>query len=173
MQGNQLGGAALNEYAGIPDGICELTTLEQLELNYNLFTGSIPANIGNLTNLKNLNLGGNELSGAIPDGICNLTNLTYLALGNMRNTGLTSSIPANIGNLANLTHLYLDINNLTGTLPDISGMAALKVMRLSNNPNLAGGIKRSIYNRLETCEFKDTQITIVDDDDPTVEDPTE
>lgn len=167
LQGNQLGGAALNEYAGIPDGICNLTTLEQLELHDNLFTGYIPADIGKLINLKTLNLGGNELSGAIPDGICNLTNLTYLALGNMRrvdgNPGLTSSIPANIGDLTNLTHLFLDINNLTGTLPDISGMAALKVMYLNNNPNLAGGIKRSIYDRLVTCEFRDTQITIVED----------
>ena len=174
LQGNQLGGAALNEHAGIPVGICNLTTLEQLELHDNLFTGSIPANIGSLTNLKTLNLGGNALSGAIPAGICSLSNLTYLALGNMRrvdgNTGLTLEIPENIGNLTNLTHLYLDINNLEGPLPDISGMAALKVMRLSNNPNLGGEIKRSIYNRLETCEFKGTKITIVED--PKEQDPS-
>ena len=163
LQGNELGGTDVV----IPESICGLTNLEILELHDNDFTGSIPSGIGSLTKLKTLNLGGNELSGAIPNDICDLTNLTYLALGNMRrvdgNTGLTSSIPANIGDLTNLTHLFLDINNLTGTLPDISGMAALKVMYLNNNPNLAGGIKRSIYDRLVTCEFRDTQITIEED----------
>ncbi|KAF3958533.1 hypothetical protein CMV_016572 [Castanea mollissima] len=63
-----------------------MTSLTQLWLHGNQFTGTIPQGIGNLTSLKDLNLNGNQLVGLIPEGLASLE-LDNLDLNNNRLMG--------------------------------------------------------------------------------------
>jgi Leucine-rich repeat (LRR) protein len=47
----------------IPEELCELTNITELNLQNNEFTGPVPGGIGNLTQLTELNLSSNHLSG--------------------------------------------------------------------------------------------------------------
>ncbi|KAI9107655.1 hypothetical protein K1719_021318 [Acacia pycnantha] len=79
---NQDGGGM----TGPIDVIASMTSLTQLWLHGNQFTGSIPKNIGNLTSLMDLNLNSNQLVGLIPEGLANME-LQNLVLNNNRLMG--------------------------------------------------------------------------------------
>lgn len=68
------------------DVIASMTSLTQLWLHGNQFTGTIPQGIGNLTSLKDLNLNGNQLVGLIPEGLASLE-LDNLDLNNNKLMG--------------------------------------------------------------------------------------
>lgn len=67
--------------SGTIDVITTMTSLTQLWLHGNQFTGSIPDNIGDLTSLKDLNLNSNQLVGLVPDSLANMK-LNILDLNN-------------------------------------------------------------------------------------------
>ncbi|KDP23101.1 hypothetical protein JCGZ_00527 [Jatropha curcas] len=52
--------------------IANMTSLKQLWLHGNSFTGTIPENIGDLSSLKDLNLNDNKLVGLIPQGLADI-----------------------------------------------------------------------------------------------------
>ena len=134
---------ASNNLSGpIPDGVFSITSLEDLDLSYNEFTGTLSDSIGDLTNLKTFNCNGagisgplpatigslanleefsaseNEFTGILPNALNSLTNLRTLALQQVteNNVGITGPLPSFI-NLEQLTSLHLDGNAITGTLP--------------------------------------------------------
>ena len=94
--------------------MCNLTNLEELDLEDNQFIGSIPLCLCNLTNLEELDLEDNQLTGPILPELGNLINLTELELSENQ---LTGSIPPELGNLLNLAELDLCGNQLTGSIP--------------------------------------------------------
>ncbi|KAM5584969.1 receptor protein kinase TMK1-like [Rosa sericea] len=65
---NQDGGGM----TGPIDVIGSMTSLTQVWLHGNKFTGTIPENIGDLVSLKELNLNGNQLVGQIPQALADL-----------------------------------------------------------------------------------------------------
>ncbi|PRQ32600.1 putative protein kinase RLK-Pelle-LRR-IX family [Rosa chinensis] len=65
---NQDGGGM----TGPIDVIGSMTSLTQVWLHGNKFTGTIPENIGDLVSLKELNLNGNQLVGPIPQALADL-----------------------------------------------------------------------------------------------------
>jgi hypothetical protein len=67
-----------------------LTTLNQLQLHNNHFSGQIPSKLGDLYNLTHLYLSTNQLTGNIPTDLGNLTNLLDLRL---QSNQLTGGIP--------------------------------------------------------------------------------
>ncbi|CAL9000302.1 unnamed protein product [Prunus brigantina] len=73
---NQNGGMT-----GPIDVIASMSSLTQVWLHGNQFTGTIPENIGNLSSLKELNLNGNHLVGLIPQTLADME-LDKLDLGN-------------------------------------------------------------------------------------------
>ena len=124
----------------IPASLGNLTNLELLRLDSNLFSGHIPAELTNLTKLERLNLQNNRLDGPIPSAIGNLTELAVLVLSQ---NSLTNDIPSSIQNLASLQHLSLDSNELTGSIPNLARMTSLEGLYLSNN-NLTGSIPTAL-----------------------------
>jgi Leucine-rich repeat (LRR) protein len=126
----------------IPNDLYRLTTLEEVDLSYNDFTGTLSPNIGSLTYLKRFFCDGTKLTGQIPAEIGNLANLvefsaaeneftgtlptTWNALTNLETLALqqVTGNGAGIGgsllsfeNFGQLTTLKLASNNLTGSLP--------------------------------------------------------
>ncbi|KAH0650015.1 hypothetical protein KY284_029927 [Solanum tuberosum] len=149
----------------IPKGIGNLSSLLELDLSRNGFTGPIPTTISNLRFLQSLKLSVNKLSGYIGDDLCKLQNLGYLnltlnqlsgslpnCLGNLTSlremilgsNKLRSIIPKSLGNLINLLKLDLSSNYLGGSIPlEIGNLKAAIYMDLSIN-TLSNGIPKEI-----------------------------
>ncbi|XP_058111152.1 putative receptor-like protein kinase At3g47110 [Magnolia sinica] len=101
-------------YGRIPEGIGNLVSLTQLNLDHNNFTGDIPFSIGKLHKLQFLDLSGNKFSGQIPSSIGNFTELNEFSL---QENNLSGNIPSSLGNCQKLIVLNLSQNNLNGTIP--------------------------------------------------------
>ncbi|TLG75453.1 hypothetical protein [Culicoidibacter larvae] len=126
-----------NISGSIPDGIGNITKLEDLRMANNKISGSIPTSIGNLTSLKTIWLGKNKLTGTIPQEIGNLSNLERLDLSSNQ---LSGAIPETIGNLNKLLDLFLNSNKLSGELPDtLQNLTVIGQFTVSAN-QLSGSI---------------------------------
>lgn len=138
----------------IPDGIGNLTLLENLELSYNNLVGSIPNGITRLSKLRQLELYTNGLTGKLPVGFANLTNLVYfdastnhiegdlselksltqLASLQLFENQLSGVVPQEFGELKFLTEFSLYTNKLTGPLPEkIGSWSELLYIDVSDN----------------------------------------
>lgn len=151
-----------NRFTGqIPHSIGNLSKLILLDLSYNLLDGAIPVSSGTtsglnmLVNTKHFHLGRNRLSGTIPKELFrsdmtlihvllhdnNLTGSIPSTLGlvhtleaiRFEGNSLTGPVPSNLNNLTNVTTLILSNNKFTGPVPNLTGMASLSYLDLSNN----------------------------------------
>ncbi|KAM7515162.1 hypothetical protein LguiA_004745 [Lonicera macranthoides] len=96
----------------IPFEIFNISTIIEISLSSNHFSGHLPLSMGLWTpNLEVLYLGGNRLSGSIPSSISNASKLTSIALNSNSFTGV---IPNTLGNLRDLRLFVVGENNLTG-----------------------------------------------------------
>ncbi|MED6210448.1 hypothetical protein PIB30_064217 [Stylosanthes scabra] len=98
----------------IPDGIQNLTLLENLDLSLNSFSSHIPDWLFRLHHLKFLNLGHNHLAGTISNSLGNLTSLVTLDLSSNHFEG---AIPVFLGNLTSLISLDISDNQFEGGIP--------------------------------------------------------
>ncbi|KAK9116007.1 hypothetical protein Sjap_014954 [Stephania japonica] len=134
-----------NEFTGeIPVEILGLESLEVIDLEGNLITGSLPLGIGELRGLRVLNLGFNRVFGEIPVSLSNCVGLEVL---NLAGNQLNGSIPGFIGNFSKLRGLYLSLNHISGSVPGELGSScrSLEHLDLSGN-DLVGDIPRSLGN---------------------------
>ncbi|GLU02949.1 hypothetical protein SLE2022_201780 [Rubroshorea leprosula] len=127
-----------NLFGGIPPGLGNLVSLNDLELQENQFTGKVPKDIGQLGQLQILFLDINNLSGEIPDSFGNLTLLSVL---NLEQNKLNGSIPSSLGNCQKLLILKLSQNDLSGSIPkELFSISDLSiVLNLSHN-HLVGSL---------------------------------
>lgn len=102
-----------NQLSGSPSAVTQLTTLNDLNIQDNAFSGNIPDDIGRLTRLRTLNLSKNQFSGNIPSGISELSHLTTL---NLSENNLTGNLPAGIALIESLRTLIVNGNRLSGTI---------------------------------------------------------
>ncbi|KAL2230331.1 probable LRR receptor-like serine/threonine-protein kinase At3g47570 [Sesamum indicum] len=148
---NKLSGA-------IPTFLSNASSLEQLQLTDNLFTGPIPAlgrlsrlrglyiaynpikddinfvsSLTNCTNLQKLNIYENPLlGGSFPLSIANLSSQLFDLV--MSRTQVHGKIPSSIENLLGLTRLELFDNNLEGPIPsDMGKLSSLQELNLGGN----------------------------------------
>ncbi|CAL9066589.1 unnamed protein product, partial [Musa banksii] len=117
------------------------------DLSMNHLSGSIPSSIPdslrNLQSLQSLHLSNNNLIGQLPLSLKSCTNLVTLDLGHNNFIG---NIPAWIGeSLPYLKTLSLRSNAFTGRIPELSHVASLQILDLSNNA-LSGSIPHSFGN---------------------------
>lgn len=106
--------------------IASLTSIVQLELYTNSFSGELPrVGISNLTRLERFDASDNELTGTIPDELCRLKNLGSLGLYYNR---LEGSLPESLASSESLYELLLFNNTLSGKLP--SGLGSNSRLQL-------------------------------------------
>nr|GMC81246.1 receptor-like protein kinase HAIKU2 [Ipomoea batatas] len=114
----------------IPDGITKLTRLWELELHENQLTGKIPVGFGNLTNLVYFDASANYIEGDISE----LKSLTQLQSFQMYGNNLSGEIPVEFGEFKSLVELSLYRNRFTGTVPQkIGSWAPFQFIDISEN----------------------------------------
>ncbi|KAL5205791.1 hypothetical protein ABZP36_034000 [Zizania latifolia] len=128
---NQLTGG-LPIFNGTSPGLDNLTNTKHFHFGMNQLSGTIPSQIFN-SNMKliHLLLDNNKFSGSIPSTLGLLATLEVLRFDN--NAQLTGPVPINLNNLTRLAEFHLANCNLTGPLPDLTGMNSLSFVDMSNN----------------------------------------
>ncbi|XP_042035675.1 putative receptor-like protein kinase At3g47110 [Salvia splendens] len=134
LVGNQLVGS-------IPNELCQMNHLGELDLSMNMLVGPIPECLGDVKSLRMINLGSNQLNSTIPPNLWVLTDLLTLSLSSNHLSGQLSS---QLGNFKLLSSLDLSSNQFSGDIPtSIDGCQTLDFLNLSNN-FLSGSIPQSL-----------------------------
>ncbi|XP_052172513.1 leucine-rich repeat receptor protein kinase HPCA1 isoform X1 [Diospyros lotus] len=124
-------------------GLDLLKKAKHFHFNKNQLSGTIPRQLFSSDMvLIHILFDGNRLRGEIPDTLGLVQTLEVLRLD--RNI-LTGAVPRNLNNLTKVVELHLAYNNLSGPLPNLSGMTLLNYVDLSNNPFLSSGAPTWFY----------------------------
>ncbi|KAH6791347.1 Leucine-rich receptor-like protein kinase family protein [Perilla frutescens var. frutescens] len=137
-----------NDFQGaVPTFLSDLcTTLVEMDLSYNNFTGSLPESLAACSVLELLDVSNNNFSGELPvDTLLKLSNLRTLV---MSFNNFVGNLPDSLSKLVSLEILDVSSNNVSGLIPD--GLCqdtrnSLKVLYLQNNM-LTGPIPQSLSN---------------------------
>ncbi|KAL3635739.1 Pyruvate dehydrogenase complex component E2 1 [Castilleja foliolosa] len=120
----------------IPDSLCQMKSLETLDLSKNRLSGNLPDCWGNFESLDTARLSSNQFSGDIPNSIGGAYNLQLLQLNN---NSFTGQLPTTLKNCSRLILLDVGDNKLSGKLPELDigqypdGTDGLRFLRLRNN----------------------------------------
>ncbi|CAL5328488.1 unnamed protein product [Camellia sinensis] len=141
----------------IPPAIFNKSSMVQIVLDFNAFSGNLPTNNGIfLHNLELFLLDDNQLTGNIPSSLCNSSKLTMLILATNLFTG---PVPKHLGNLKHLERLVLAQNQLTNELGSIelsfltnlTNCTSLVELWMQQN-KLSGTLPNSIANLSNSLE---------------------
>ncbi|WVZ15958.1 hypothetical protein V8G54_013524 [Vigna mungo] len=148
----------------IPNWIFGLKKLVSLFLCNNYFEGPIPNGLRNLTLLENLCLRGNSFSYSIPDWFySSFPNLKYLDLSGNNFHGTISDA---IGNMTSLVTLDLSYNKLEGPLPTSFGYLCnlreirFSYLKLNQHINeILNILSPCIFHGLTTLQVQSSQLS--------------
>jgi Leucine-rich repeat (LRR) protein len=124
-----------NSFTGsIPEAMMTITGMQSLNVSVNLLTGVIPGSIGLLVNLRKLDVSENQINGTVPRALFQLPRLDYLSLNNNQ---LTGRLNAEVYQMNRLSDLDLSHNQLSGGLPGVNvstrDLPPLRHLYLSDN----------------------------------------
>ncbi|KAI3967717.1 hypothetical protein MKX01_039627 [Papaver californicum] len=115
----------------VPNFICDLKNLTQIDLSYNFIPGGFPVSVLNCSKLEYLDLSMNYFVGVIPNEIDSVSNLKVLILSANNFSG---DIPPSIGNFEFLENLSLTMNQFNGIFPvEIGKLSNLEVLEMPYN----------------------------------------
>ncbi|VAH08889.1 unnamed protein product [Triticum turgidum subsp. durum] len=142
-----------------------LSNLKKFSVFYNKFEGQIPASLSNISSLEHLSLHGNRFRGRIPSNIGQSGRLTVFEVGNNELQATESrdwDFLTSLANCSSLSLVNLQLNNLSGILPNSIGNLSQKLEGLRAGGNqIAGHIPTGIgrYYKLAILEFADNCFT--------------
>ncbi|XP_019092170.1 PREDICTED: receptor-like protein 12 [Camelina sativa] len=139
-----------NNFTGkIPSFICELHSLNTLDLSENNFSGSIPHCLGNLKrNLSDLNLRQNNLSGGLPKHI--FESLRSFDVGHNL---LVGKLPRPLNRFSTLEVLNVESNRINDTFPFwLGSLQKLQVLVLRSNA-FHGPIHQASFPQLRIIDI--------------------
>ena len=126
-----------NRFTGsLPSDLTKMTSLQTFDVSNNQLTGAIPDNLDRVPALQTFDVSKNQLTGSIPATIGRSPSLRYLGLAD---NGLTGSIPSELGNITSLEEIVAWGNQLTGSIPDLRRLSKLTVLYLASN-RLSGSV---------------------------------
>ncbi|GJU91491.1 probable LRR receptor-like serine/threonine-protein kinase [Tanacetum coccineum] len=112
-----------------------------IKLSSKNITGSIPSDLTKFSSLEELWLEGNAFTGSIPD----FSGCPNLRIIHLENNQLSGHIPSSLANLPNLSRLYLQNNLLSGHVP--SGLLNKNIIfNYTGNENLHKGSSGGRHN---------------------------
>jgi hypothetical protein len=114
-----------------------LLTLALPNNSYNCSFHHIPNTLGHCESLEVIELDSNIFSGSIPSSLGNISSLNIL---NISNNNLTGYIPTSLSNLQFLEKLDFSFNHLHGEVPTKGVFKNASAMRIDGNPGLCGGV---------------------------------
>ncbi|XVE48656.1 hypothetical protein DITRI_Ditri01bG0019600 [Diplodiscus trichospermus] len=140
-----------------PPEVLNLKKLYRLYLTNCSITGQIPEGIQNLTQLENLEISDNRLSGPIPAGIVKLNKLWQLEL---YNNSLSGKFPVGFGNLTSLVNFDVSTNMLEGDLSELRSFKNLVSLQLFEN-HFSGEIPKEFgeFKNLEEISLYRNKLT--------------
>lgn len=133
----------------IPRTLTNMTTLQNLNLASNFFTGVLPPYLNRLELLTSLQLQGNRLKGMLPPSITEMTALRDLNLGANHFSG---TVPEGFGTESECLLKTVDLhgNKFTGKVPYTLADACPKIEELNLYDNkLFGKLPKSFYKLTE------------------------
>ncbi|KAG5550794.1 hypothetical protein RHGRI_015678 [Rhododendron griersonianum] len=140
----------------IPESFSNLNSVRHIHLNNNSLSGQIPPQLSNLSTLLHMLLDNNNLTGYLPPEFFNLSELRILQLDNNNFSG--AEIPTSYGNLSALVKLSLRNCSLQGAVPDLSRIANLSYLDLSQN-QLSGYIPSNpLSPSMTTIDLSNNQL---------------
>ncbi|KAH7278502.1 hypothetical protein KP509_38G044500 [Ceratopteris richardii] len=116
------------------NGDSDFSTIQYLDLSFNMLGGTIPEAMGYLTALQMLSLAHNQLVGPIPASFSHLKNIGVLDLS-------FNHLEGGLWPLANCTFLVqIDVsnNNLSGEIPNAGQLPTAPAAGFLNNTGLCG-----------------------------------
>ncbi|CAI0378931.1 unnamed protein product [Linum tenue] len=144
-----------NNFTGPITSLLQITSptpsLIHMDLSKNHLVGTIPTFISNCTSLQTLNLSFNLLSSSIPPSL--LAQLRALQHLDLSHNHLTGWIPSDLHEACgSLLEIKLSFNNISGSIPDsLSSCSYLQLLDLSTN-NISGPFPDSILQTLGSLE---------------------
>ncbi|CAN1168515.1 Probable LRR receptor-like serine/threonine-protein kinase At3g47570 [Linum perenne] len=133
-----------------------LPNLDNFDVAFNQFTGSIPPSLSNASNLILLQLYSNNFTGSMPS-MANSNKLKVLIIGNNSlGSGKANdmSFLSSLTNATNLEALDIQINNFGGSFAQHFGNLSTNLKHLSFNDNkISGNIPSSIQHLVSLTEF--------------------
>ncbi|KAI3441069.1 LRRNT_2 domain-containing protein, partial [Psidium guajava] len=150
---------AKNELSGVlPSCLSNLSdTLLTLSLHGNGFNGRIPPLQKEACELKMIDLSDNQLQGPLPRGLGKCVELEFLNLGNNRIVG---TFPSGLGSLPNLKVLILHSNRFHGAITEPQRnhhhFPKLHIIDLSMN-NFSGGLPSKYFDSWNAMKFEETE----------------
>ncbi|XP_056846687.1 receptor-like protein 15 [Raphanus sativus] len=131
------------------------TSIWELSMDNNLFTGNIVHGLRKLEHLLLLDISNNNLTGVIPSWIGELSSLNAILLSNNL---LEGEIPASLFNVSNLLLLDLSANILSGGIPPHVSSANPVALFLQDN-NLSGSIPATLLVNVTVLDLRNNRLS--------------
>ncbi|KAF8011006.1 hypothetical protein BT93_J1593 [Corymbia citriodora subsp. variegata] len=145
-----------NLIGSLPQCLSNLSsTLEVMSLQSNNFDGKIPNLNGNSCALIMIDLSWNKLHGPLPRSLCNCDNLEFLNFGSNQ---IMDIFPSWLGSLFSLKVLILRSNRFHGLIgepADGVGFPALQIIDLSQN-NFSGSLPSGYFKNWTAMKVSET-----------------
>ncbi|KAL3351096.1 hypothetical protein AABB24_019614 [Solanum stoloniferum] len=146
-----------NLMGAIPQCLGNISSLQVLDMHHNNLSGTLSTAFGIVSELRSLNLHGNELEGKIPRSLANCEALQVLDLGDNH---LNDTFPMWLGTLPYLQVLSLRSNKLHGSIrtSSIENMfPQLRLIDLSYNA-FSGNLPTSVFQHLKAMRTIDQSL---------------
>jgi Leucine-rich repeat (LRR) protein len=120
-----------NELSGTFPVNMSLPIIEVFNISFNLFSGTHPTLHGS-SQLAVFDIGYNSFTGSLDSGICESSRVIRVI--RFTSNLFTGELPAGFGNCTKLQELYVDLNGISGRLPDdLFKLQLLKNLSLQEN----------------------------------------
>eukprot|EP01018_Ginkgo_biloba_P039674 Gb_38888 [translate_table: standard] len=139
----QIFSAAFANLSGELPPFTDCSSLQNLELQGNTFSGSIPEDVIHCQKLTSLELSHNQLTGLIPTELASIPDINRIDLSH---NALTGTIPTKFTHCTTLDEFNVSFNRLSGPVPSDGIFRHMSASVFAGNQFLCGGFMAPCLN---------------------------